>query len=345
MQIKPEQLNVQLKKGLVPLYFVSGDEPLLVQEACDAIRAAARQAGCSEREVHHVESSFDWQGFLQSGDAMSLFADRKLIELRLPTGKPGDKGSKALQAYAERPSEDNILLIISGKLEGSSRNTKWYKALDKAGAVVTIWPMDLRQLPGWAMRRMKEKSLQPSQEAVALLVERVEGNLLACAQEIEKLLLLHGEGAVDVDKVAASVADSSRFDIYKLVDGALQGDVARTSRIINGLKGEGVEPVLVLWALSREIRSMANMAFEATQGAGVEQVLAKHRVWDKRKALVRSGLKRHSLPQWQAMLKRCAEVDGMIKGGRPGNVWDELLQLSLWLGGLRLFPQVKSARM
>ena len=343
MQIKPEQLNAQLKKGLAPVYFVSGDEPLLVQEACDAIRAAARQAGCSEREVHHVETGFDWQGFLQAGDAMSLFADRKLIELRLPTGKPGDKGSKALQAYADRPSEDNILLIISGKLEGSQRNTKWYKALDKAGATVTIWPMDVRQLPGWAMRRMKDKGLQPSQDAVALLVERVEGNLLACAQEIEKLLLLHGEGKIDVDQVAASVADSSRFDIYKLVDGALQGDAARTSRIINGLKGEGVEPVLVLWALSREIRAMESMAFGISQGANLGQVLAKHRVWDKRKPLVQSGLKRHPLPAWQAMLKRCAEVDGMIKGGRPGNVWDELLELSLWLGGTRLFVGKRSA--
>lgn len=342
MQIKPEQLNVRLKQGLASIYFVSGDEALLVQEASDAIRAAARQAGCSEREVHHVESGFDWQGFLQSGDEMSLFAERKLIELRLPTGKPGDAGSKALQAYADRPSEDNILLIVSGKVEANARKSKWYKALDQAGAMVTIWPMDIKQLPGWAMRRMKEKGLQPSQEAVALLVERVEGNLLACAQEIEKLLLLHGSGPVDVDQVAASVADSSRFDIYTLVDGALQGDAARTTRIINGLRGEGVEPVLVLWALSREIRAMAGMAFEMSQGARGEQVLAKHRVWEKRKPLVRAGLKRHSLAQWQAMLDRCAEIDAMIKGGRAGNVWDELLQLSLWLGGLRLFSQVKT---
>ena len=338
MQIKPEQLKAQLRQGLAPIYFVSGDEPLLVQEAADAIRAAARQAGCSEREVHHVESGFDWQGFLQSGDALSLFADRKLMELRLPTGKPGDAGSKALQAYAERPGEDNVLLIISGKLEANARKSKWYKALDQAGAMVTVWPMDVKQLPGWAMRRMKDKGLQPSQEAVALLVERVEGNLLACAQEIEKLLLLHGPGPIDVDQVAAGVADSSRFDIYKLVDGALQGDAVRTTRIIHALKGEGVEPVLVLWALSREIRAMAGMAFEIAQGGRGEQVLAKHRVWEKRKPLVRAGLKRHPLPQWQAMLECCAEIDAMNKGGRPGNVWDELLALSLWLGGVRLLP-------
>ena len=343
MQIKPEQLNGHLAKGMAPIYFVTGDEPLLVQEASDLIRAAARQAGCSEREVHHVEARFDWQGFLQSGDAMSLFADKKLIELRLPTGKPGAEGSKALQAYAERPSEENILLIQSGKLEGSSKNSKWYKTLDKAGAIVTIWPMELRQLPGWAMRRMKERGLQPTQDAVSLLVERVEGNMLACAQEIEKLLLLHGEGIIDIEQVFESVADSSRFDIYKLVDCALQGDTARTARIINGLKGEGVEPVLVLWALSREIRAMQSMAFDLHQGANIGSVLAKNRVWDKRKPLVQGGLKRHSLPHWQAMLKRCAEVDAIIKGVKPGNVWDELLELSLWLGGVRLHPRVNRA--
>jgi len=336
MQIKPEQLKGHLSKSLAPVYFVSGDAPLLVQEACDAIRAAARQTGCTEREVHHVETHFDWQGFLQAGDAMSLFSDRKLIELRIPNGKPGDKGSKALQQYCERPSEDNVLLIMSGKVDANSRKTKWYKALDKAGAMVTIWPMDARQLSGWTMRRMKEKGLQPTQDAVALLVERVEGNLLACAQEIEKLCLLHGAGPVDVDVIASSVADSSRFDIYQLVDGALQGDVTRTSRIINGLKGEGIEPVLILWALTREIRAMASMAFEA-KSSSVEQAMGKHRVWDKRKPLVRDGLKRHSPGQWQAMLRRAGEVDSMIKGGRAGNVWDELLQLSLWLGGLRLF--------
>lgn len=338
MQIKPEQLKGHLSKGLLPIYFVSGDEPLLVQEACDEIRAAARKSGCSEREVHHVESGFDWQGFVQSGDAMSLFADRKLIELRIPTGKPGDKGSKALLEYCQHVSEDNVLLIISGKLEGSSRNSKWYKALDKAGATVTVWPIDVRQLAGWTMRRMKDKGLQPSQDAVTLMVERVEGNLLACAQEIEKLVLLHGEGSISVDTVMESVADSSRFDIYKLVDAALEGDIARTNRIVNGLKGEGIEPVLVLWALTREIRSMAGMAIEAKKN-GLDQAIAKYRVWPKRKPLVCNGLKRHSPVQWQAMLRRAGDVDNMIKTGKAGNVWDELLQLSLWLGGTRLFAQ------
>ena len=343
MQIKPEQLKAHLAKGVAPLYFVTGDDPLLVQESCDLIRAAARQSGCSEREVHHVEGSFDWQGFLQEGAALSLFSDRKLIELRMPGGKPGDAGSKALQRYAEHPNSDNVLLIESGKLEGSAKNSKWYKALDGAGVVVTIWPIDLGQLPGWTMRRMRDRGLQPTQEAVALLVERVEGNLLASAQEIEKLLLLFGPGAISLEQIASSVADSSRFDIYKLVDGALMGDVNRTSRIIIGLKGEGVEPVLILWAITREIRAMTQMAFVMKQGASVDQVMSKQYVWEKRKPLVRTGLQRHSLARWQALLRRCGELDLMVKGGRAGNVWDELLELSLLLGGVQLHPGLRRA--
>lgn len=343
MQIKPEQLKAHLAKSVAPLYFVSGDEPLLVQESCDLIRAAARKSGCNEREVHHVEGKFDWQGFLQEGDALSLFSDRKLVELRMPGGKPGDAGSKALQSYAERPNPDNVLLIESGKLEGSAKNSKWYKALDAAGVIVTLWPMELSQLPGWAMRRMLDKGLHPTQEAVALLVERVEGNLLACSQEIEKLLLLFGPGPITLEQVASSVADSSRFDIYKLVDGALQGDANRTSRIITGLKGEGVEPVLILWAITREIRAMTQMAFIMKQGSSADQAMAKHYVWDKRKPLVRTGLQRHSLARWQALLRRCGEIDLMVKGGRVGNVWDELLELSLLLGGLQLHPGVRRA--
>lgn len=337
MQIKAEQLAANLRQQLLSVYFVSGDEPLLVQEACDQIRTAARAQGCSEREVYSVEPGFDWNGFLQAGDAMSLFADRKLLELRIPSGKPGDQGSKAIQAYCERPSPDNVLLIQAGKIDAAARKGKWHKALEGAGAVVQVWPIEVRQLPGWAMRRMKDKGLHASQEAVALLVERVEGNLLACVQEIEKLLLLYGPGEITLEQVASSVADSSRFDIFTLVDAALQGDSVRSSRIVQGLRAEGVEPILVLWALTREIRSMANMAADARNG-GVEKALAKARVWDKRKPLVRAGLKRHSPRQWQSLLRRCAQIDGMVKGAQAGNVWDELLELSLLLGGVQLHP-------
>ncbi len=335
MKIKPEQLAAHLRETLLPLYFVHGDEPLLVQEACDAIRAAARAAGCAEREVHFAEPGFDWNAFAEAGDALSLFSQRKLIELRLPpSGKPGDAGARALVRCAEGLSPDNVVLIEAGKLDGKARQAKWYKALEKAGAVVQVWPVEARQLPGWAMRRMKARGLAASSEAVALLVERVEGNLLACAQEIEKLLLLHGPGRITLEQVAAGVADSARFDIYGLVDRALEGEAARILRVVRALRAEGVEPVLVLWALAREIRQLARMAAEIEAGAPLAATLSRHRVWEKRKPLVRAALQRHGAASWRSLLHRCHAIDATIKGARPGNPWDELLDLALAVGGV-----------
>lgn len=341
MQIKLEQLSAQLKRGMLPVYLVTGDEPLLTQEACDAIRAAARAAGCSEREVHHVEGGFDWDAFVQSGDAMSLFAERKLIELRLRGGKPGEEGAKALAAYCARPSPDNVLLISAGKIERETRNAKWYKAVDEVGGIVTVWPLERRDLPGWAARRMQARGLAPTPEAVNLLVERVEGNLLACMQEIEKLLLWRGVGPVTAEDIISTVADSARYDIYGLTDAALEGDLARVARMIAGLRAEGEEPTLTLWALVRDIRLLATMAQALKQGQNLEAVFAAHKVWDKRKPPLRAGLNRHSPAAWRAMLRRAAQVDGVIKGARPGNAWDELLQLALWMGGR---PPLESRR-
>jgi DNA polymerase-3 subunit delta len=336
MQIRPEQLEQHLKRELAPIYFVYGDEPLLVQESCDVIRAQARAAGCTEREVYSVESGFDWQGFLQAGDSLSLFADRKLVELRMPTGKPGDAGAKALAAYAARPAPDNVLLIMAGKLETAARKSKWHQALENAGVVVPIWPLEIKQLPAWVNRRMQARGLKPTTEAVTLLVERVEGNLLACAQEIEKLALVHGVGPIDVEQVTNSVANSSRFDAFTLVDAALEGDAVRVTRILDSLRLEGVEPILVLWAITRELRLMADCAQVMQRGQSVDGALAASKVWDKRKPLMRSGLQRHKPLVWRRLLQRAAGIDQLVKGGRAGNVWDELLQLVLIVAGVRL---------
>lgn len=343
MQIRPEQLEQHLKRELAPIYFVYGDEPLLVQEACDVIRAQARAAGCTEREVYSVESGFDWQAFLQAGDSMSLFADRKLVELRMPTGKPGDAGAKALAEYAARPAPDNVLLIMAGKLEAAARKSKWHQALENVGVVVPIWPLEVKQLPAWVSRRMQARGLKPTTEAVTLLVERVEGNLLACAQEIEKLALVHGVGPIDVEQVTNSVANSSRFDAFTLVDAALEGDAVRVTRILDSLRLEGVESILVLWAITRELRLMADCAQAMQRGQFVDGALAASKVWDKRKPLMRSGLQRHKPLVWRRLLQRAGGIDQLIKGGRAGNVWDELLELSLWIGGVRLHPAVRKA--
>jgi len=333
MRLKAEQIEAHLRRGLAPVYLVGGDEPLLVQEACDAIRARAREEGYSERDVLHVEAGFDWNALTAVSNTLSLFAERRLIELRLPKAKPGDAGGKALVAYAQRPPEDTVLVVIAGKLDAQAQRTKWVSALEGAGAFVQIWPVNPRQLPAWIQQRMRARGMQPEREAVTVLAERVEGNLLAAAQEIDKLELLYGQGPIDTQQVARAVADSSRFDVYGLVDAALAGDGARAARIVAGLRGEGIEPILVLWALAREIRGLAGMAYSLGGGQTLDQVVAAHRVWKSRQPLVKQGLKRLPAVGWCRLLAHAGTIDRMIKGALPGNAWDELLQLSLALAG------------
>ncbi|WJW74881.1 DNA polymerase III subunit delta [Thiohalobacter sp. IOR34] len=332
MQVRPEQLATRLEQGLAPVYLVHGDEPLLVQEACDAIRAAARGQGYAEREVFQVEQGFEWGRLLEAANALSLFAERRILELRLPGGKPGKEGGEALRAYAGRPAEDTLLLVICGKLEPAQRKAKWYQALDEAGVSVQVWPVDAARLPAWIRQRMQGRGLRPSAAAAQLLAERVEGNLLAAAQEIDKLALLH-QGEVDVDAVAAAVADSARFDIFGLVDAALAGEAGRCLRMLAGLRGEGVEPVLVVWALARELRALAGMARELAGGGSTASVMASHRVWKNRQPLVAKGLARYRPAAWQALLGKCAEIDRIVKGQAPGRPWDELVQLCLGMAG------------
>ena len=334
MKLNPRQLPRHLQEQMAPLYFISGDDPLLVQECCDLVRRQARAAGCSERIVMHAESGFDWNSLLQEAGGMSLFAERRLLELRLPGARPGEAGARALQAYGEQPPADKVLLVISGKIDAAQQRSRWFKALERGGVVVQVWPLAPRELPGWIRQRMLATGLKPSAEAVQLLAERVEGNLLAAVQEIEKLRMLHGAAPLEVEDILAAVADSARFDVFNLVDGALAGDVRRTTRILAGLRREGVEPVLVLWALSRELRGLAVMAGQLAAGAGVEQVLARQRVWEKRKPLLRQALRRHDAACWRALLARAAYLDRLIKGQAGGNVWDELLQLCLAVAGV-----------
>ena len=343
MQLKPEQLAQHLNKTLAPIYFIYGDELLLVQEAADAIRAAARARDFTEREVFTVEAGFDWNQLTDASNNLSLFAERRILEVRMPTGKPGDAGGKALRAYAERPADDTLLLVISGKLDAQQRKSKWVTTLEAAGVGIQIWPVDARSLPGWIRQRMQALDLQPSAQAVQLLAERVEGNLLACAQEIDKLKLLLGEGKVDVDAVTAAVADSARFDVFGLVDTALAGETERCLRMLSGLRGEGIEPVVVVWALARELRSLAAMGWAVGRGESAGAVMARQRVWKSRQAVVGKALSRHKPGSWQQMISQCARLDLMVKGRRQGNPWDELVQLCLHLAG-RPLPLAASDR-
>ena len=337
MRLRPDQLAAHLRKGLARLYLVFGEEPLQALEASDAIRAAARERD-HERECLAVEAGFDWSTLRQRASSPSLFAERRLIELRMGNAKPGDAGAQALAAYAARPPEDVALLITAGKLDWNTQKSRWFAALDEAGVVVAALPVEPRQLPGWIERRLRSRGLDPAPEAVALLAERVEGNLLAAAQEIEKLALLADERALSAEAVLAAVGDSARYSIYDFVDAALLGQPERVARTLGGLRDEGVEPVLVNWALHQEIRRLAMLAFARSQGQALESALAEQKVWEKRKPLLRQALQRLTLADCRCLLRACAGTDRTIKGAEAGSPWDALLANGLRLAGVELLP-------
>lgn len=338
MRLRPEQLGAHLEKGLAPIYLVSGDETLLVQEACDAIRAAARAAGCSEREVLDVDNRFDWSQLLSAGAEMSLFADRKLIELKLPSGKPGTEGSKALTAYLDGPPSDNVLLIVAGKIDRQSTNSKWFKVIDGAGAILQLWPVEAQQLPRWLQQRLQAAGMSIDHDALDMLCDRVEGNLLAAVQEVEKLKLLCPDGNISAEAVAESVADNARYNLFGLVDQALSGDAAGALKMLQGLRAEGTEPPVVLWALAREIRLLYQCRTDMQRGASPQQAMRSQRVWEKRMPLVGAGLKRHSLEQLAELLHRANLADQSVKGLADGRPWDHLGKLVLNLSQGEALP-------
>src|SRR5690606_5391605 len=340
MKLPPAQLGKHLQGSLAPVYVVSGDEHLLCQEACDAIRAACRQQAFSERQVLSVESGFDWGQLLEAGANLSLFAERRLLELRIPSGKPGDKGAAALLHYLARPAEDTVLLISLPKLDGSTQKTKWAKALidGKDVQFLQVWPVDAAQLPQWIRQRLSQAGLAADQEAVELIAARVEGNLLAAAQDIEKLKLLAEDGRVTADTVQAAVADSARYEVYGLIEAALQGHPEHSLRMLEGLRGEGIEAPVILWALARELRLLANIAQQYAQGVPLERAFSQARppVWDKRRPLVSKTLQRHDVAGWQRLLMAAQLIDEQIKGQAEGDPWIGLSNICLQLSGRRI---------
>ncbi|WP_339898479.1 DNA polymerase III subunit delta [uncultured Gilvimarinus sp.] len=333
-KLRSEQLSRALNGTLAPIYLVSGDEPLLVQEACDAIRHAARAQDFTERELHHVDPSFDWGILHASANSLSLFASKKIIELRIPNGKPGDKGARALTEYASAPPDDTLLLIVTGKLDGSAQRSKWYKALESAGAHLAIWPVDAAQLPRWVGARLQSAGLSADSGAIDLLVSRIEGNLLAAVQEIEKLKLLTDDGVISSQLMASVVADSARYDIFTLADKALAGDARGAVKSLHGLRSEGTEAPAVLWALTRDIRQLLQCAQLIAQGRHKDWAMKQAGVWAKRQAIMGTALNRLSGGQLQLLLRQANGVDRAIKGMRNANPWDELLDLVLSFSGV-----------
>lgn len=334
-KLRPEQLEATLKQGLAPIYLVSGEEPLLIQEACDQIRAAARASDFGERELYHADAGFDWTQLLSAANSLSLFADKKILEVRLPTGKPGDKGSKVLQEYAQAPSSDNLLLVVTGKLDRNVQKSKWVKALEGQGAHVQVWPVPPAQLPRWIGQRLKAAGLRADSTAIELLASRVEGNLLAAAQEIEKLKLLTSDSLISTELMASVVADSARYDVFGMVDKALHGDARGAAKSLQGLRVEGTEPLTLLWALARDIRALVQIAQGTAQGIAFERAAQAAGVWSKRQPLIQTALRRLRPAQLQQLLRKANGVDKAIKGMRRADPWDELLDLTLNLAGVQ----------
>ncbi|MFA5678101.1 MAG: DNA polymerase III subunit delta [Pseudomonas sp.] len=344
MKLNATQLQRQLAEGLAPVYVVSGDEPLLCGESADLIRSACRAAGSEERLVFHIDRSFDWGQIREASNSLSLFAQQRLIELRIPSGKPGDDGAKVLLAWLDNPPPDTTLLISLPRLDGSTQRSKWAKALmDHAQSrFLQVWPIEPHQLPEWMRTRLAAAGLHATPDALDLLSIRVEGNLLAAAQEIEKLRLFCESGQLDLETVQQAVADNARFDVFKLSDALLQGDAQHALRILQGLRGEGVEAPVILWAISRELRSLYRIAHELERGIPPDRAFASQRppIWDKRRPLMSRALQRNSAKNWGALLRQAQQADEQIKGQASGSAWDTLALLLVQAAGTRLPLQV-----
>jgi len=332
MRLSADRLGQQLESSTATAWLVVGDEPLLVGEAADAIRARARQRGYTGREAFFVERYFDWGAVQGASQALSLFAERRILEIRMPTARPGIEGSAVLARLAADTPPDTWVLVVTARLDRDAAKSAWVKSFDQHGVVVQAWPVEIGQLPDWITARARSHGLDLETAGAQLLAERIEGNLLAAHQEIEKLALTHGPGRVSEEEVAAAVANSARYDVFKLGEAALAGDAARTLRILDGLRGEGTEPTLVLWVLCREIRALAE-ARTAGQGGPAHGWQGQ-----KRLKLLDAAVRRMRRTPLGPLIGHAARVDRAIKGRGPGDAWDELAWLAARLAGVELPP-------
>ena len=329
MQVKPEQVVSQLNNKIPPVIWVAGDETLLVQESCDEIRKFAREQGYSEREIYSAQGGFDWNILLEASNNLSLFAEKKLIDLRLSSAKLDDNAKKTLHAYLVNPSEDNLLLISSPKVEKAATNTKWFKQIEAHAYFVTIWPINSQQLAGWIRQRLKRHGLTADGQAIDILCQRTEGNLLATAQEIDKLSILADNKELDPSTVARAVAHSARFNVFTLIDTALAGNTARALNILYHLKAESEDPLKILNFICREIRSLCKMAQQLDNGSSISNAMQSAGVWNNRMGPVSVALNKHSLMQLQAFLCDASLIDQSVKGLNKLNTWDELSRMVL----------------
>jgi DNA polymerase III subunit delta len=330
MKITGDQLLPQLERSLKPAYLVSGDEILFMQEAVVAIKAKAQADGFTERLSFTVDAGFDWSQFQAQAQTGSLFSDKQCLELRLVSTKLNESGKKILENYLARPPAGKLLLMVTGKLDAATQRTTWVKNVEQVGVMVTIWPLQPAKLAPFLQRRLQQSGLKTDSAGIELLVARTQGNLLAAAQEIEKLSLLYPLGTtLTVRQIHEASADNSRFNVFDLTDHILQANLPNIVRILAGLRAEGVEPTLILWALTRELRQLIPLAQAREIGKSWEQILSGPSIWEKRKPWIRRLLEQHTPMSLQQCLQKAAKIDAIIKGGLAGSVWDELMGLAL----------------
>ncbi len=335
MRLRSDQLNNHLQKSsLAPIYFVSGDEPLQKLECVDQLRMSARAQGYDERLVFNVDKSFDWNSINDASANLSLFASRRIIELRMNSPKPGKEGGKVLLEYTQQLNEDNLLIISSDKLDKSAQNNKWVKAIEKVGVLIQVWPVSPAQLPGWIQNRLQSKQKRITLDAARLVALRVEGNLLAAQQEIDKLILLIEKDDIDTEDVIAAVADSSRYDVFDLIDSAFLGNTNRTLHMLQGLRNEGTEPMALFGAWMWEFRRLCSIAHQYESGANLESLFKSYRIWDQKKRSMNAVLQRHSGQSFDKLLRFCATIDRTLKSSRREQAWDQFNALLLAIAGV-----------
>ena len=332
--ISTERLLPQLKQPLQALYVLHGDEALLRIEALDAIRAAAKEQGYLNRETHTPDTAADWQDFLASANSIGLFAELKLLEIHLPGGKPGKAGGEALEQLAANLPPDTVTVILLPKLERAQTQAKWFAALIRSGTVAEAKAVDAQALPGWIRGRLAQHQLSIDNEALALFAERVEGNLLAAKQEIDKLALLYPAGhELGIAETEAAVADVARFDVFQLAAAWMSGEPARVVRLLEGLEADGEEPVMLLWMLADDIRTLIRLTAALKQGQTVAQVRNSLRLWGSKQQLAPLAVRRIATPRLIAALQECARIDRIIKGAETGEAWPAIRQLLVSLAG------------
>jgi DNA polymerase III subunit delta len=332
-QIRLDQLDAQLQRPPGALWAIHGDEPLLSLEAADSIRAAARKAGYTQREVLAPERGFDWRALADSAASLSLFGDRRIVELRL-TGKPGADGAKAIEGYVARLPEETVTIVSFPRFDRATQSSPWFTALERAGVLVNVYPVERARLPQWIAARLKRQKQSASPQALQFLADSVEGNLLAAHQEIQKLALVAPEGELSFEAVREAVLNVARYDAGDLTSAMLSGDAVRLVRVLDGLRGEGEAEARLVWIVAEEIRAVTRVQAGLGSGRDLSALLSDSRIWgDARKAAVGGAARKFKRPTLEAAIAHAARIDRIVKGVAQGDAWDELLQLGLRFAG------------